>query len=122
MRTQIARVYNYLPMDTSSSPPAQNRVELGPALREYRLRHRMTQGQMAVRLGVTQQTIARWEKGKPPRPDLVPLIEAEMSRGPTEHPRRLADVIALPAAPAGQRPTEAQFELHQTFMRGCVDI
>lgn len=44
----------------------------------------MSQNQLAIRLGVTQQSVARWEKGAPCRRDMLQIIQAELARGPAE--------------------------------------
>lgn len=45
----------------------------GAELRRFRKDHRMTQGQLAQRLGVNLQTISRWEREEVARPPLLAL-------------------------------------------------
>ena len=53
----------------------------GAELRTARLRHCLTQAQLAARLGVTQQTIHRWEAGKvTPRPPAMARLQAALGR------------------------------------------
>ncbi len=100
-------------------------VQLGDALREHRLARRMTQRHLAMRLGVTQQTIARWEKGWQPRSDMVQAILAELGM-PMESATGLADVISMPGrdAPTAHPSTDdtEMSEMKIAFIRGCVQI
>ena len=66
-------------MDTneySVEPPD----ELAERLRTYRLKHGMTQRELADQLGVTQQSVARWEQGSPPRRYMLRVIESLLGR------------------------------------------
>jgi len=57
-------------------PRAQQRLAaLGERLRAARLRRRVSQSEMAVRVGVSRTTIARLEKGDP-RVNLAVLVRA----------------------------------------------
>ena len=49
---------------------------LAARIRSYRLNHQMTQAQLAAQLDVTQQTVARWEQGSPPRRYMHRIIES----------------------------------------------
>ncbi len=68
--------------------------DLATALREHRGRHRLSQNQLAIRLGVTQQSVARWEKGAPCRRDMLQVIRAELAGEPLEQDAG-AEVIDL---------------------------
>ena len=49
---------------------------LAERIRTYRLKHGTTQRQLADQLGVTQQSVARWEQGSPPRRYMLRVIES----------------------------------------------
>ncbi len=49
---------------------------LAERIRTYRLTHGMTQRDLADQLGVTQQSVARWEQGSPPRRYMLRVIES----------------------------------------------
>jgi DNA-binding XRE family transcriptional regulator len=53
--------------------------ELGERMRQARLRARLTQAEMAQRLGVTQPTVSNWEQGKNLADDVL-RITADWAR------------------------------------------
>lgn len=93
-------------------PRTQARLEaLGVRLRTARLRRRISQMEMAVRVGVSRPTIDRLERGDPnvavgvlARVLAVLGLEHDLDlpAGKDEIGQRLLD-LALPAAPRGRR-------------------
>jgi transcriptional regulator with XRE-family HTH domain len=79
-------------VDTSALPDG---TELASAIRAYRHSKGVTQTEFARRLGVTQQTVARWERGFPPREDLLIRIRAVIGEGLEDI--ELAEVVPLHA-------------------------
>src|SRR5262245_22404098 len=72
-------------------------VGLGNALRANRHRRGLTQVDVARRLGVTAETVCRWERGRSrPRPRRLPFIARVLSSSPRDLP---------PLAPRRWQPT-----------------
>lgn len=90
----------------------------------------MTQAQLARRLLVAQQTVARWEAGAPPRPTYVPRILQELGLGPDrEFLAGLAEVIPMRASAVADKPVPevpAEYSgysaaaLRHAFIQGCT--
>jgi transcriptional regulator with XRE-family HTH domain len=94
---------------------------LGEALRSYRTTHAMTQLQLARRLRVTQQTVARWEGGAPPRSSLVPVILAELGVAAAAPALDdLAEVIPMRATTTTAHPSGSTVSLRHEFLVGCI--
>jgi len=56
----------------------------GPDLRTWRHTHKMTQAELATRLGITIRTVTRWEQGRCPIPVSVTLaLPAIVHQGST---------------------------------------
>jgi len=56
---------------------------MGRRVRTLRLRHALTQQQLAERAGVSRATIAQFERGqRPPRPDTVRKVAEALGVGP----------------------------------------
>lgn len=107
-----------LPVGASETSTTPDR-DYSEALRRHRRERGLSQNQLAVRLGVTQQSIARWEHGLPPRRDLMDRIEQELGSSTTEV-RALGEVIRLPRDDAA---LEAErIRKLDDFLDGCIDI
>lgn len=59
----IRALLKYLRDDKSSKEKAEIRKPLGEALKEHRLRCNMTQEFVAETIGVSRQTVSKWENG-----------------------------------------------------------
>ena len=109
-------------MDTSEYAPEPH-DGLAGRIRAYRLGHGMTQRDLADQLGVTQQSVARWEQGSPPSRHLLRTLEVLVDQpAVTEHPGDLADIIGIrpPAAvPARDRGSD---EARTAYVRGCLKL
>ena len=96
---------------------------LAGRIREYRMHHSMTQRDLAEQLGVTQQSVARWEQGSPPsrhmvRPLEVLVAEPDTARGSEE----MADIIGIrPPAPTLVQPRGIA-EARKTYVQGCLKL
>jgi transcriptional regulator with XRE-family HTH domain len=96
---------------------------LAGRIRAYRLRHRMTQRDLADQLGVTQQSVARWEQGSPPRRFLLGAIEAllvETDAG--SDPTDLAEIIGIRPPTAGPVRTRGVEEARRVYVQGCLKL
>jgi transcriptional regulator with XRE-family HTH domain len=90
-------------------------ADLATAIRAYRYANRVTQTDFAARLGVTQQTVARWERGLAPRPDLTARIRAEIDQ--SAGPSSIAEIFPLPRADGRDDP---RAELRERFVAACI--
>ncbi len=109
-------------MDTSEYAPEPH-DGLAGRIRAYRLRHGMTQRDLADQLGVTQQSVARWEQGSPPSRHLFRALEVLVDEPAADEPSGdLADIIGIrpPAAvPARTRGVE---EARRAYVQGCLKL
>ena len=109
-------------MDTSEYAPEPHHGLAG-RIRAYRLRHGMTQRDLADQLGVTQQSVARWEQGSPPSRHLFRALEVLVDEPSADEPSGdLADIIGIrpPAAvPARTRGVE---EARRAYVQGCLKL
>lgn len=65
---------------SSTLPP---RLNLGGAIRRWRILNTLSQEALAAHFGVSQVTVSRWEKGWAPAPALEPKIRALIEARPT---------------------------------------
>jgi transcriptional regulator with XRE-family HTH domain len=113
--------YRVQVMDTNEYP-VQHPDELAERIRAYRLTCGMTQRELADQLGVTQQSVARWEQGSPPRRYMLRVIESmlgEIHEG--DQPTGLADIIGIrpPAGAVLSRPVQ---DARKTYVQGCLKL
>jgi transcriptional regulator with XRE-family HTH domain len=95
---------------------------LAGRIRGFRARRSMTQRDLADRLGVTQQTVARWEQGSPPSRAMLRMIDALLEEsGGIEPPTALAPIIGIhpPAEPVRSRSTD---EARKVYVQGCLKL
>jgi transcriptional regulator with XRE-family HTH domain len=83
----------------------------------------MTQRELADHLGVTQQSVARWEQGSPPRRYMLRAIEA-LLEGPEagEPSNELAEIIGIRPPSSGQVPARGTEAARQAYVRGCLKL
>jgi transcriptional regulator with XRE-family HTH domain len=83
----------------------------------------MTQRELADQLGVTQQSVARWEQGSPPRRYMLRAIEALLEEPEVgEQSKELAEIIGIRPPGPGQVPTRGTEAARQAYVRGCLKL
>jgi len=83
----------------------------------------MTQRELADQLGVTQQSVARWEQGSPPRRYMLRALESVLEEiGGGDQPTDLAEIIGIrPPAPGGVRPRGVE-DARKIYVQGCLKL
>jgi transcriptional regulator with XRE-family HTH domain len=96
---------------------------LAARIRSYRLNHQMTQAQLAAQLDVTQQTVARWEQGSPPRRYMHRIIESLLDESEHGDPSTdLAEIIGIrPPAPTPVRTRDID-GARRVYVQGCLKL
>jgi transcriptional regulator with XRE-family HTH domain len=108
-------------VDTSEYT-AESPGTLPGRLRAYRLRNGITQRDLADQLGVTQQSVARWEQGSPPRKYMLRIIESLVEQSHDGGPSDLAEIIGIhPPAPR-LVPTQGVEEARKIYVQGCLKL
>ena len=95
---------------------------LAERIRDYRLNKGTTQRELADQLGVTQQSVARWEQGSTPRRYMVRVIESllgETNEG--DHPVGLADIIGIHPPAGGVEPRGIE-DARKAYVKGCLKL
>lgn len=97
--------------------------ELAERIRGYRRASGLTQRELADRLGVTQQSVARWEQGTPPRRYLLRVLESLLAeQEEPEGPVGLADIIGIrPEAPQRVEP-RGMADARKIYVQGCLKL
>lgn len=105
-----------------------NEYSLGPStglagrIHAYRMDHGITQRQLADQLGVTQQSVARWEQGSPPRKYMLRIIDSLLGDGADgDHPTDLAEIIGI-RPPAKSVPSPNLQGARKTYVQGCLKL
>jgi transcriptional regulator with XRE-family HTH domain len=96
---------------------------LAERIRTYRLKHGMTQREVADQLGVTQQSVARWEQGSPPRRYMLRAIESllvETDAG--DQSTDLAEIIGIRPPVAGSVQTRGIEDARKVYVQGCLKL
>jgi transcriptional regulator with XRE-family HTH domain len=96
---------------------------LAGRIRDYRQKREMTQRELADQLGVTQQSVARWEQGSPPRRYMLRVIESLLEEDDEDDRRTdLADIIGIrPPTPRRVQPRDVA-SARDTYIHGCLKL
>jgi len=96
---------------------------LGDRIRSHRLKHGLTQRDLAEQLGVTQQSVARWEQGSPPRRYMLRAIEAQLEiPDPDDRSTDLAEIIGIRPPQAGPVRSRGVEEARKVYVQGCLKL
>jgi len=96
---------------------------LAGRIHAYRLDHGMTQRELADQLGVTQQSVARWEQGSPPRRYMVRAIESLLGEPAAgDQATDLAEIIGIRPPGAGRAQTRGVEEGRRVYVQGCLKL
>ena len=96
---------------------------LAERIRAYRLKHGMTQREMADELAVTQQSVARWEQGSPPRKYMVRAIESLLGDGdPGDESTEIAKIIGIRPPVVARVPTREVGDARRVYVQGCLKL
>lgn len=109
-------------MDTSeySAEPVNGLAE---RIRTHRLAHGMTQRDLADQLGVTQQSVARWEQGSPPRRYMVRVLESLLTEPDAgDPPTAMAEIIGIRLPAAAPVPARGVDEARKAYVQGCLKL
>ncbi len=83
----------------------------------------MTQRELADQLGVTQQSVARWERGSPPRRYMVRAIESLLGEPAAGDPSGdLAEIIGIRPPGAGPARPRGVEEARKVYVQGCLKL
>ena len=83
----------------------------------------MTQRELADQLGVTQQSVARWEQGSPPSRHMLRTLEVLVDEpDTTDRADNVAEIIGIrPPTPTLVRPRGLD-EARKTYVQGCLKL
>ncbi len=96
---------------------------LDERIRSYRLRHGLTQRELADQLGVTQQSVARWEQGSPPRRYMLRALESLLGEpAPGGQSTDLAEIIGIRPPATGPVPSRGVEEARKVYVQGCLKL
>ena len=97
--------------------------DLAERIRTYRLKQGLTQRELADQLGVTQQSVARWEQGAPPRRYMLRALDALIDESDAgDHPKELADIIGIRPPVAGRVQPHGIEDARKVYVQGCLKL
>jgi transcriptional regulator with XRE-family HTH domain len=97
--------------------------ELAERIRTYRLKRGMTQRELADQLGVTQQSVARWEQGSPPRRYMLRALRALLEEpDPDDGSTDLAEIIGIRPPVGGRVQTRGIEDARKVYVQGCLKL
>jgi transcriptional regulator with XRE-family HTH domain len=103
-----------------SVPPPDRLAE---RVRAYRLTQGLTQRELADQLGVTQQSVARWEQGAPPRRYMLRALQSLLDEaGPGEPSEDLAEIIGIRPPATGRPSTRGVEDARKAYVHGCLKL
>lgn len=109
-------------MDTNKYP-VEPEHGLAERMRTYRLQRGVTQRELADQLGVTQQSVARWEQGSPPRRYMLRAIESLLDETDAgDQSGDLAEIIGIRPPVAGRVPTRGTEDARKIYVQGCLKL
>jgi transcriptional regulator with XRE-family HTH domain len=108
-------------MDTNEYP-TEPPDGLAERIRTYRLWRELTQRELADQLGVTQQSVARWEQGSPPRRYMLRVLESLLESDPGHEPEDLAQIIGIRAPVTGTVQARGIEEARKVYVQGCLKL
>jgi len=96
---------------------------LAERIHTYRLNQGMTQRELADQLGVTQQSVARWEQGSPPRRYMLRVIESLVEgTNAGDPPADLAEIIGIRPPVAGRVQARGIEDARKVYVQGCLKL
>jgi len=96
---------------------------LAGRIRAYRLKRGVTQRDLADQLGVTQQSVARWEQGSPPRRYMLRIIESLLEGdGRDDSPMDLAEIIGIRPPAVGRVQPHDIDGARKIYVQGCLKL
>jgi len=96
---------------------------LAERIRTYREKHGMTQRELADQLSVTQQSVARWEQGSPPRRYMLHAIDSLLDENDAgDQSTDLAEIIGIRPPAAGRVQTRTIEEGRKVYVQGCLKL
>jgi transcriptional regulator with XRE-family HTH domain len=96
---------------------------LAERIHAYRLRHGMTQRELADQLGVTQQSVARWEQGSPPSRHLLRSVEVLLEEpDPGDRSTEMAEIIGIRPPTPGPVRARGVEDGRKAYVQGCLKL